>query len=238
MPPARSSPGSCSSRRITAICMNSSTRSKRRSMRSAKMSSAPARRHSTVTTPRIGERHPNRLGISARASNGQTRPPTDRPPRNGHVAPHVALFRKAARTDRALTGGTAAGIGDPAGALAFLLAFRAADPGAARGLVRDGLRRRDHRRADPGLPRPRRLARLLDRARGDLARGRRAIAVDGGTVSGVPPGGAFRTADRRQSDAGPGPDESGALAKPLACRAAGLDLFAELFLWEQLSARR
>src|SRR5438067_7734531 len=227
MPPARSSPGSCSSRKITAICMSSSTRLKRRSMRSAKMSSAPARRHSTATTPRIGERHPNRLGTSARPRKGQTGPPTDRPPGDGRIAPHVALFRKAARTDRAFAGGGAARLGQPAGARALLLAFRAADPGAARGLVRDGLLRRDHRRADPGLPRPHRLARLLDRTRGDLARGRRAIAVDGGAVSGVPPGGAFRTADRRQSDAGPGPDESGALAKPLACRAAGLDLFPE-----------
>src|SRR5438105_8819934 len=188
--------------------MSFSTRSKRRSMRSAKMSSAPARRHSTVTTPRIGERHPNRLEILARPSNGQTRPPTDRPPRNGHVAPHVAFFRKIPGADRALTGCAAAGIGDPAGALAFLLAFRAADPGAARGLVRDGLLRRDHRRADPGLPRPHRLARLLDCARGDLARGRRAIAVDGGADSGVATGGAFCTDDCHKLAARATPGES------------------------------
>ena len=66
-------------------------------------------------------------------------------------------------------------------------------------------------------------------ARCDLARGRRAAVADGGAVPDLPPGGAFRAADRRQSDPRAGADQPGALAEPLACRAAGLDVLPERF---------
>ncbi len=58
---ARSSPGCSLSNPITAICTTFSTRSRRRSTRSAKPSCAPARRFSSATTPRIAEPRPGRL---------------------------------------------------------------------------------------------------------------------------------------------------------------------------------
>ena len=117
----------------------------------------------------------------------------------------------------------------PACRLAVLLAFRAADPGAAAGAVRHRFPRCHHRCRDSGLHRPHRLADIRAATRDDLAGSRPPARVDGGAAAGREAGHAHRADHRRQPDPGPGIDQPRALAEPLACRAAGLDILPERF---------
>ena len=113
---------------------------------------------------------------------------------------------------------------------ALLLAFRAADPGTARGAVRDRVRRRATRRRDPGLHRPHRLAghrRSSPRRSGRTPDG--SSLADGGAVAGAAAGRAFRAARSSPTSADPRAHQPGALAEPLARRAAELDVFPERF---------